>query len=85
LEIARLGGRGDGIAETPDGPVFVPLTAPGDRVNAALLGTRGLGRTARLVSLLRASPARVEPVCPHYGDCGGCALQHLAPTAEAAW
>lgn len=85
VEIARLGGRGDGIGESAEGPVFVPLTLPGERARVSPQGPRGSGRMARLVTVLRPSPARVEPPCAHFGDCGGCALQHLARSAEAAW
>ena len=39
---------------------------------------------ARVETLLTRSPERVEPRCPHFGTCGGCALQHLAPAAQIA-
>ena len=70
LEIERIGAQGDGIA---DGRLFVPLTLPGERVSARVEGDR-----AEVVELLRASPDRIAPVSPHYGDCGGCSLQHWA-------
>jgi 23S rRNA (uracil1939-C5)-methyltransferase len=38
-----------------------------------------------LESVITPSPDRVTPVCPHYGTCGGCALQHLAPPAQLAF
>ena len=73
LTIGRMGGQGDGIAETPAGPVFAPLTLPGETV-------RGVVRDGRLeaAEILVASPERIAPVSPHYGDCGGCSLQHWA-------
>lgn len=77
LEIERIGAQGDGLAA---GPVFVPLTLPGERVSARIEGDRG-----DLVELLRASPDRITPVSPHYGDCGGCALQHWAHGPYLAW
>lgn len=86
LSISRLGGQGDGIAETPQGQVFVPFTAPGDVINAAVEKTRGT-----LISLVAPSPDRVAPPCPHFGPdtdeagCGGCALQHVADTAYREW
>jgi len=40
---------------------------------------------AVLESVISASPDRVAPPCPHYGTCGGCALQHLAPQAQLAF
>lgn len=80
VTIDRLGGQGDGIAGTPDGPVYVPYALPGEKVNVA----RG-GRKADIVALLEASPLRVEPVCRHFGTCGGCALQHLQAEAYRDW
>ena len=77
LEIERIGAQGDGIAA---GPVFVPLTLPGERVSARVEGERG-----ELVEVLSASPDRVAPVSPHYGECGGCALQHWAHGPYLAW
>ena len=80
LTIARVGGQGDGIADTPDGPVFAPLTLPGEVV-------RGEVRDGRLeaVEIVTASPDRIAPVSPHYGDCGGCSLQHWANGPYLDW
>jgi 23S rRNA (uracil1939-C5)-methyltransferase len=80
LHIERLGQRGEGIARTPDGPVYVPYALAGETVQADVSGERG-----RLVEVLVPSPARIEAFCPHYGICGGCAVQALAPTAYADW
>lgn len=77
LEISKIGAQGDGLAE---GPVFVPLTLPGERVLARVEGERG-----ELLEVLRASPERIAPVSPHYGECGGCALQHWAHGPYLAW
>lgn len=79
LVIDRLGHRGDGIASTADGkPLFVPYTLPGEIVDLDLQG--GATRLSRIVS---PSPDRIEPVCTHFGTCGGCLLQHVAPTPYA--
>lgn len=80
LTIARVAGQGDGVAETPAGLVFAPLTLPGEVV-------RGEVRDGRLesVEVLETSPDRVAPVSAHYGDCGGCSLQHWANSPYLAW
>lgn len=80
LDIARLGHRGDGIADTPEGTVFVPLTLPGEVVEVAREQDR-----ARLLAVRTPSPERIGPICRHVGQCGGCALQHWAPVPYAAW
>jgi 23S rRNA (uracil1939-C5)-methyltransferase len=76
LEIERIGAQGDGVA----GGVFVPLTLPGERVRAQVNGER-----ADHVEILVPSPDRIAPVSPHYGECGGCSLQHWAHGPYLAW
>lgn len=82
VEIVRLGAQGDGVAEGPDGPVFVPFALPGERV---VIETGADGKHAELLDVLVRSPERIEPVCPHFGLCGGCALQHLEAGTYLAW
>lgn len=86
FEVTRLGAAGDGIATGADGrPVFIPFALPGERVRARLGGKLGDGQAAELTELLRPAPERVEPPCPFFGRCGGCAMQHLAIPPYAAW
>ncbi len=80
LSISRLGQRGDGVAETPQGLVFVAGAVPGDTVTAQVDGDRG-----RLISVDIPSPDRVTPFCPLFGRCGGCATQHVGPKLYSAW
>ncbi len=83
--IDRLGARGDGIADTPDGPLYVPLALPGERVRVRPGAPRGQGRAAKLVDIVGPAPDRVSPPCRHFGDCGGCSVQHLAEEAYLGW
>ncbi|HTQ32602.1 MAG TPA: class I SAM-dependent RNA methyltransferase [Stellaceae bacterium] len=78
LTVERLGAQGDGIATWQDETIFLPFAVPGDRVRAALGARRAGGREARVVELLSAGSGRANPVCQHFGCCGGCTLQHLA-------
>ncbi|MGE0845612.1 MAG: class I SAM-dependent RNA methyltransferase [Flavobacteriaceae bacterium] len=80
LNIERLGHRGDGIAMREGAPVYVAGALAGETVEAA-----GGGDRLELVRVLEASPDRVTPQCRHFGDCGGCAIQHLAEPAAASW
>lgn len=75
--IQAVGGEGDGIAP---GPVFIPFSLPGERVVA-----QGSGDRRELVEVLEPSAQRVEPPCPHFHACGGCALQHWDHAAYLAW
>ncbi len=83
LTVESVGVRGDGVASHEGGKIFLPFTAPGDRVRAKLLAKKGEGRSGEVVEVL-VHGARVKPVCRHFGDCGGCALQHLSPAAYEA-
>lgn len=78
--IDRLGARGDGVAVIDGETVHVPFALPGERVLVAREGGK-----ARLVDIREASSERTAPACRHYGQCGGCNLQHLADPAYRAW
>ena len=81
LVIDHLGAQGDGVAQGPSGrPVYIPFALPGERVRARLAGDR-----AAEVEVLAPSPDRAVPPCPHFGVCGGCALQHWAAGPYLAW
>lgn len=62
--------------------IFVPFTAPGERVRAVLTERHKTFARAKLLEVLAASPDRISPPCPLFGECGGCASQHLAYAAE---
>lgn len=83
LVIARLGHRGDGIAESADGPVYVPGTLAGETVEVA--SWPGHPDRRQLLKVETASAERIAPICPHFGVCGGCALQHWEGTAYRVW
>jgi 23S rRNA (uracil1939-C5)-methyltransferase len=83
LEIARVGRRGDGIAQTPAGALHVPYTLPGE--TAEVDAWPGHPDRRRLVKIAVASPQRIAAICPHFGTCGGCALQHWARGEYSDW
>ncbi len=81
LVIEALGAQGDGV--TAEG-VFVPFALPGERVRYVPSGHQASHR-ARLEAVLSRAPGRAEPPCPHFGRCGGCALQHASDELVAEW
>jgi 23S rRNA (uracil1939-C5)-methyltransferase len=83
LEIKRLGRRGEGIADSPAGPLYVPYTLPGE--SAEVDAWPGHPDRRRLVRVDVASPERIAPICPHFGICGGCALQHWDAARYRDW
>jgi 23S rRNA (uracil1939-C5)-methyltransferase len=84
LEVTALAHDGRGIARDAGKTVFVEGALPGELVTLRDRRRGGDYDEARLGTLLRASPDRVEPRCAHYEACGGCALQHMAPAAQLA-
>jgi 23S rRNA (uracil1939-C5)-methyltransferase len=82
VRIERLGAQGDGVARGPYDPLFVPFTLTGELVRVA--AEPGESR-AEPLAILEPSGERVAPVCPHFGTCGGCTLQHMETGAYLAW
>lgn len=78
LTIDRLAYHsGHGVARHLGFVVFVPFTAPGDKVLAKVDELHASYGEARLVKLVEASPHRRQPPCPVAGRCGGCPWQQV--------
>jgi tRNA/tmRNA/rRNA uracil-C5-methylase (TrmA/RlmC/RlmD family) len=67
--------------------LFVRHALPGERVTAEITEVHRGYLRADAITVLDASPDRVEAPCPHArpGGCGGCDLQHVAPAAQLEW
>jgi 23S rRNA (uracil1939-C5)-methyltransferase len=83
LVIDHVGHRGDGVAFAGGQPVYVPYTLGGETVEVAPLP--GHPDRRRLLQVDSASPQRLTPFCPHFGICGGCAIQHWETERYRAW
>jgi 23S rRNA (uracil1939-C5)-methyltransferase len=83
LTIARIGHRGDGIADTPDGPLYVSYTLPGESVDVD--AWPGHPDRRHLLRIEMPSRERIAPICPHFGICGGCAVQHWEMARYLDW
>jgi 23S rRNA (uracil1939-C5)-methyltransferase len=83
LTIRHLGHRGDGMAGTAERPVYVPYTLPGEKVTVEAVP--GHPDRRRLVSVDKPSHERMQPICKHFGTCGGCALQHWSLAEYHLW
>ena len=69
--IEGLNKRGEGVADAR----VVPLALPGERVRW----------DGQRLTILTASPDRARPICRYFGDCGGCAAQHMSPRLYSEW
>lgn len=80
VTINTLGAKGDGVAHIDQTRLHVPYTLPGEEVEITASSER-----AELVRILTPSSDRVAPLCPHFGTCGGCVVQHWAAPQVAEW
>jgi 23S rRNA (uracil1939-C5)-methyltransferase len=72
------------VAHVEGKAVFIDGALPGERVEYLGTESKRSYELATLTRALRESAARVVPRCPHFGTCGGCAIQHLEPRAQVA-
>jgi len=84
LVIDHVGHRGDGVAFADGQSLYVPYTLGGETVEVAPVPGHHPDRR-HLLQVERASPERVTPFCPHFGTCGGCAIQHWDTERYRAW
>lgn len=82
LDVERLTYGFDALARHDGQVVFVPYTAPGDRVAAHVVGRKPGYLRAALDAVLVPGSARVTPACAAFGTCGGCQWQHVAVAAQ---
>ncbi|MFQ3787020.1 TRAM domain-containing protein [Halomonas sp. A29] len=81
--IERLAHDGRGVARADSGKtLFVEGALPGERVEVAVHRSRKRYDEAHIRELLEPVAGRAEPPCAHYGQCGGCDMQHLAVAAQ---
>ena len=84
LVIDHVGHHGDGVAMSGGSKIYVPYTLGGETVDVAPVPGHHPDRR-RLITVEAASPARITPFCPHFGVCGGCAIQHWDAEPYRAW
>jgi 23S rRNA (uracil1939-C5)-methyltransferase len=77
VTVEKLVAGGDGLARVEGIPLFVPRSAPGDRLRVRLTDRRPDYGRAEIVEVLEPGPGRRQAPCPYFERCGGCDLQHL--------
>jgi 23S rRNA (uracil1939-C5)-methyltransferase len=88
IESLDMEGRGVGHLKNEDGSlgkvIFVEGALPGERVSFQSFRRKAKWEAATLVEVHRESALRVRPKCVYFGTCGGCAIQHMEPSAQVA-
>lgn len=82
--IESLDYEGRGIAHVDGKVIFIEGALPGEKVLYQTTRSKPSYEVGKLVEVLRPSSQRVQPQCPHFGYCGGCAMQHFEPAAQVA-
>jgi 23S rRNA (uracil1939-C5)-methyltransferase len=83
MVIDRLGHRGDGVVDRKPEPIFVAGALPGETVEVENIP--GHPDRRQLLRVDNPSAQRIAPICPHFGVCGGCAIQHLDTAVYRTW
>lgn len=79
VEVVDAGSKGKGIGKATDGRVLIiDHVVPGDVVDVLTYKKRKSYYQAKPLNFLKLSPKRTEPVCQHFGICGGCKWQNMA-------
>lgn len=85
LRIESLDIEAQGVAHNHAGKVvFVEGALPGEEAQVEMRRSKNQWEAARACAIRRESALRVKPRCPHFGVCGGCAMQHLHPSGQIA-
>jgi 23S rRNA (uracil1939-C5)-methyltransferase len=88
IESLDMEARGIGHLKNEDGTqgkvIFVEGALPGERVGFQSFRRKPKWEAATLTELHNESALRVKPKCTYFGTCGGCAMQHLEPSAQVA-
>lgn len=85
VEIHDLAHGGEGVGRHEGKAVFVAGAIPGERVRVAVEKEKGSWARGSLEEVLKQSPARVSPPCPHFAECGGCHWQYMAYPEQLRW
>ena len=81
-QIEDLSHDGRGVARIDGKVVFIEGALPGEDVQFEITRQKKDFDEGRTLEVLKSSPYRLEPACPHFGICGGCSLQHLSSEGQ---
>jgi 23S rRNA (uracil1939-C5)-methyltransferase len=84
LLIEKLVYGGDGLGHEEGNTVFVPYVLPNEEIRAEVTSRKKKLVWAKPLEILKEDAARIKPVCPHFGTCGGCHYQHASYESQVA-
>lgn len=84
VHITSLSSTGEGVGSIEGLKVFVEGALPGEAVSVELIKRKKNYAKGRMLSILNTSPERTNPICPLFGECGGCQVMHLQYPAQLA-
>jgi len=84
LNVESLDQEGRGVARRDGKAIFIEGALPGEEVTCSVYRKKPSYEVATLEAVIRESASRVAPRCPHFGNCGGCSLQHFDARAQVA-
>ena len=82
IDIENLNSNGQGIGRVDGYTLFIEGALPHEQVRAKVTKTNKNYGFARLIEVVGEAPVRVSPICEHFGECGGCQLQHMNYSAQ---
>jgi len=85
IKIEKLAALGDGIGHIDGQVCFVPFSAPGDHLSIRITRNNKNFMRGEIIEILEPGIGRIEPLCPLFGQCGGCSWQHLAIDVQKQW
>lgn len=82
MDITAMTSEGSGIGRAGSLAVFVPMTVPGDVIEAKIVKVLKNHAFGIIHQIIEASPSRMDPDCPYFKKCGGCVYRHIGYESE---
>ena len=85
VECTGMGHNGEGVCRYDGLALFVPLVLPGETAEIEVTEVKKRFAGGKLRKVIKKSEERIDPICPLFGECGGCQLQHLDYDSQLRW
>ena len=85
VDLHDMANGGEAVGRHEGKTIFVGGAIPGERVSAVVVRDKGAWARAELDRVVMPSPARLNPPCPHFSECGGCQWQYMSYAEQLKW